>query len=58
MCKGIQGLIDEGRAEGIVEGRDEILNHIQELRATGATADQILREIERKASKDRRTKKS
>ena len=59
MCKAIQEMIEDGRAEGQKEGckkgrnkRDTEINRlIDKLRATGASADQILRAIEQTTRK-------
>ena len=64
MCTAIQEMIEEGRTEGRVQGRQdgrterdtEIKDLIQTMRASGASPEQILRQIEQSTSKKPRTR--
>ena len=57
MCKAIQDMMEESRVEGHAEGQKEIADTIKTLRASGMSADQILKKIERDAKRNARTRK-
>ncbi len=52
MCKAIQEMIEDGRAEGRTERATEIDNLIQNLRNSGASDSEILREVEKAVHKN------
>ncbi len=57
MCKAIQDMMEESRVEGRAEERKEIADEIKTLRASGMSADKILKKIERDASRNARARK-
>lgn len=57
MCKAIDEMIEEGRIEGRKEGREDVMAEIKQLRASGLSADQILKKIEQNANRKPRARK-
>lgn len=57
MCKAIDDMIEEGRIEGRKEGREDVMAEIKQLRASGLSADQILKKIEQNANRKPRARK-
>ncbi len=57
MCKAIDDMIEEGRIEGRKEGREDVMAEIKRLRASGLSADQILKKIEQNANRNPRARK-